>query len=174
MAEVDPGRPQVVNPELSVDLTRLLQIRGPLGVLNVLDVVVPVVSLGDVVTPSINIRGPTFRSTDIFSAGFQAAPPVNTVLADTLALPAGIYDVVLQFSYVETTTQAVRFQHRNAANAANLMEMDFLTDPNAAYVGPQMFPFAYELATNERLRFIITGAGAVGSFYTSVIFARIR
>jgi len=174
MAEADPRIPQVVDPELTVDLTRLLQIRGPLGVLNVLDTIVPVVSLGNVVTPDINVRGPTFRSTDVFSIGRLGAPAAGTVLADTGALPAGIYDVMTLMTIQETINNFIRFSHRNAANTADLMTYDPSIGLDARSQGFDRLVFSYELAINERLRFTTVGASAVGSMYAAVIFARIR
>lgn len=174
MAEQDPTRPQAIDPEVTADLTRLLRIRGPLGILNVLDTIVPVVSLGNVVTPDINVRGPTFRSTDVFSAGLVGAPVIGTVLADTLALPAGTYDVIGLISITETNINVVEFQHRDAANASNLMVFSFLSGPDLRNDGMDRLTLSYELAANERLRFVVIGTGSVGSNYSGVIFARAR
>lgn len=176
MAEVDPSRPQVVDPERSADLVRLLTVRGPLGVLNVADIVVPTVSLGDVVTPSINIRSPSFRSTDVFSAGLQAPPPINTVLADTGPLNAGIYDMIIVSAVSTTAGSGILHQHRNAANTATLMEFLGLVGPDADLIfrGTQRMVFSYEFAANERFRILNDTAGPVGSLFAFTIFARSR
>jgi len=177
MADPDPNTPQVVDPERVVDLTRLLQIRGPLGVLNVLDTIVPVVNMGDVVARSITVNQPAFRSTDIFSAGVLLAPAVGTVLADTLALPEGTYDVQLQMSSnsANTFSDAFEVQHRNAADNANLATWSFLiaTAPDRT-TGYAQQAFAYELGINERLRIINTLIGEAGRAFACTIFARIR
>lgn len=175
MAETDSRVPQAVNPEVTANLTRLLQIRGPLGILNVLDTIVPVVSLGNVVTPDINIRGPIFRSTDVFSAGAQAAPATGAVLADTLALPDGTYDVKIAININESANRQLSVEHRNAANTANLMVFDIPMGLDRSMMGMDKLSFSYVLAVNERLRVINSGtAGTVGSGYSVVIFARIR
>lgn len=177
MAEPDPNTPQVVDPERVVDLTRLLQIRGPLGVLNVLDTIVPVVNMGDVVARSVEVRQPAFRSTDIFSAGVLQAPPVGTVLADTGALAEGIYDIrlIMTTNSAGTFTDTIQVQHRNAANTANLAAWDFVvviaTSDNAQY---RQQEFAYELGLNERLRIINVKVGQAAKIFACTIFARRR
>ena len=176
MAEVNPNVPQAVDPEVLVDLTRLLQIRGPLGVLNVLDTIVPVVSLGNVVTPTITVLQPAFRSTDVFSNGIQINQAAGTVLADTGQLPAGVYDLLIQMAGDNNeANQRIAFEHRNAANSANLATWDYLLHMNVDDTkswGP--FPLAYELENNERIRLVQIAAGQVLRSTDGVIFARIR
>ena len=176
MAEVNPTVPQAVDPEVAVSLTRLLQIRGPLGVLNVLDTIVPVVSLGDVVERTVTVLQPSFRSTDVFSNGIQINQVAGTVLADTGQLPAGVYDVMLQMAGDNNeANQRVAFEHRNAANSTNLATWDYLLHMNVDDTkswGP--FHLAYELAVNERIRLVQVEAGQISRSTDGVIFARIR
>ena len=176
MAELDSTRAQAIDPEVQADLVRLLQIRGPLGVLNVADIIVPVVSLGNVVTPDINIRPPVFRSTTIFSEGLISAPLGTAILADTQSLPSGTYDVILQgtINDAAATNRGMNLQHRNAGNTANLMSISILMDLNGAFNSLINFTFSYELALNERLRLTSIIAGSAGSRYSAIIFARIR
>lgn len=178
MAEpTDPG-PVADDPELTVNLTRLLNIRGPLGLLKVLDTVVPVVSLGNVVQPIVEINQPAFRSTDVFSNGVLVAPAAGTVLADTGQLAAGTFDVQYYVSAMDFLgTRQLDFEHRNAANAANLAIWSFLFFNAVENQTKQWGPFnmGYEVALNERLR-IVVGAVAIGAAIPVVatIFARRR
>jgi len=176
MAESDPDTPQVVDPELTVNLTRLLQIRGPLGVLNVLDTIVPVVNMGDVVTRSVRVEQPSFRSSNIFSSGVLVAATANTVLADTGALAEGVYDMIISGeNSAPNPAHALIVEHRNAANAANLAIWNHLMSSvinGVGIVGPHAF--AYEFGVNERLRLLNRTALAGADTTNGVIFARRR
>lgn len=173
MAEPTEAGPVARDPELTANLTRLLSITGPLGVLKVLDTIVPVVSLGDVVQPTITVVTPSFRSSDIFSAGVQVGQDAGTVLADTGQLAAGTYDVkVLIASASPTSLQEVDMEHRNAANAANLAVWPHYVVNDGR--GPWAYEFGYVLALNERLRAVQVVADSAGRGNAAVIFARIR
>lgn len=172
MAEPDPNTPQVVDPERVVNLTRLLQIRGPLGVLNVLDTIVPVVNMGDVVTRTVTVLQPAFRSTDVFSEGVRVAAPANTVHADTGALAEGTYDLQLYISPNQSDNVHWEVQHRNAANTANLAIWPVLA-PAATGTG-LLQELAYVLAINERLRILNIGGFSAGIQSAAFIFARRR
>ena len=175
MAEVDPTVPQVVDPERTVDLTRLLQIRGPLGVLNVLDTIVPVVNMGDVVARAVRVNQPVFGSSDIFSINLQTAAPINTIHADTGPLPEGDYDIILIGHVQSTIALNWEFQHRDAANAANLALWFDGTYANT--VGSGQFvrqTFAYTFGLNERLRVLNLTALPAGHTSYAAIFARRR
>jgi len=178
MAETDPNTPQVVDPELTVDLTRLLQIRGPLGVLNVLDTIVPVVNMGDVVTRTVTVLQPSFRSSDVFSNGILNGPAANTILADTGALAEGVYDLIMSFQTFDVPNALSAFvvEHRNAANAANLAVWNYLTlsDNTVNRVAYPNQMFAYEFSLNERLRISNNVGVPIGFGMTAVIFARRR
>jgi hypothetical protein len=175
MAESDPSTPQVVDPELTVDLTRLLQIRGPLGVLNVLDTIVPVVNMGDVATSTVKILQPAFRSTDIFSEGVQIQQPANTLLADTGALAEGVYDVNINMtSGLLEVNQTFQVQWRNAANSANLAVWPHvirMVDANSISIS---LALALDFGATERLRILQMLASGINSDAAAVIFARRR
>lgn len=166
----------VNDPELIANLNRLLQLIGPLGPISLLETIVPVVSMGDVVARTITVDQVAFRSSDVFTAGTQIAPVSGTVLADTLALPAGTYDVIIQASCTQVSADnECTLQHRDAANAANLMEnVHMLSGSNN--VGPMnwSYGFGYELASNERLRILSGLAAAAGTRWSATIWARIR
>lgn len=176
MAELNPNVPQVNDPELEVEVIRLLQIVGPLGKLNVIDAVLPTINLGNAVPTEVEVRQPSFRSTDVFSTGLQTNQAANTILADTGPLAAGVFDVMIHGSTNTTTDPAsIIAEHRNAANAANLATWDYYCmtgGGNAVVWGP--FHFAYEFALNERLRLLQSLAGGAGRTFAAVIFARIR
>lgn len=176
MAEPDPNTPQVVDPERVVDLTRLLQIRGPLGVLNVLDTIVPVVNMGDVVARTVTVRQPAFRSTDIFSNGWQASQLAGTILADTGPLAEGIYDVIFSSTaHTNVIEQRVETQLRNAANSANLASWDHaigvIVDGGKT---PVHYAIALDLGDNERLRIIQILTVGANAGLAGIIFARRR
>jgi len=175
MAEpTDPG-PVALDPELAASLVRLLNIRGPLGNLKVLDTIVPVVSLGDVVQSTVQVVAPAFRSSDVFSAGVQVAAAANTVHADTLSLAAGIYDVTLQLSCGENSLNTnFVLEHRNAANAANLMTIPIVMNSISNAASPSTWSFGYELALNERLRILNAVAMNANRRTAAWIMARIR
>jgi len=175
MAESDPTIPQVVDPERTVDLTRLLKIRGPLGVLNVLDTIIPVVNMGDVVTRSINIQQPSFRTTDIFGGAFYTGAAADTILADTGALAEGDYDMIISMtSRSSAALQHFNIEIRNAANTANLAiwshSMRMLSADSIAHT----LTLALVLAVNERVRVLQRVANAPGESSAVVIFARRR
>lgn len=177
MAEQNSNIPQVTDPNTVADLIRLLQIRGAIGVLNVADIVLPVVNLGDLSPSETIARLPAWRSTDVFSEGVQVTPAAGTVLADTGQLPAGVYDVAFMCSSNEDadTQGVIDFEHRNAANAANLAVWSHLLRNSAlATTVWAYYTFGYELAVNERLRSISPRAGSAGEAYSATIFARIR
>jgi len=170
----DPG-PVSNDPELQAALTRILQIRGPLGVLKVLDTIVPVVSLGDVVQPSITVLQPSFRSTDIFSVGVVQAPAAGATLADTGPLAAGTYDVRFLCSAGDGTAGArIDLAHRNAADNANLALWQHNIRSANSDAMLWEYTFGYEIAANERLRATAAVAGAAGARWYATIFARLR
>lgn len=172
MADPDPNTPQVVDPERVVNLTRLLQIRGPLGVLNVLDTIVPVVNMGDVVTRTVTVLQPNFRSTDVFSAGIQVAAAPGTVHADTGPLAEGVYDIHYYIEIGGTTNVNFAVNHRDAADLVNLARWEYIGNFRGGPIATQTL--AYEFAANERLqiRNIVVAAAGVGT--VASIFARLR
>lgn len=96
------------------------------------------------------------RPTIWANSGVQIASPINTILCDTGQLPAGNY----WFNLVAVVEAAVeiRFEHRNAANAATLDE--FLFDFTTAVHGFTQ-QVVVTLALNERMRaYNVTAFGA--------------
>lgn len=177
--ELPPGTPEVDDPILIADFIRALSIKGAIGRLRVLDVVMPTVPIGNVLAQNVTVLNPSsapvFRSTDVFSAGTQVAPAANTVLADTTALPAGVYDVIITLGDTAVTVNSsFVIQHRNAANAANLMTIPIIGGSGAGPSGTTTVVFAYEIALNERLRVLNEIAGLAARRFAAFIFARLR
>lgn len=176
MGALDPNVPRVNDPELEANLIRLLDVVGPLGTIRVLDVVMPVVSLGNVVNPTVDTRTPSWRAGDTVF-GQAVSPAQNTVLADTGALPAGTYDVFSYLEYTGAGTPGSLFilEHRNAANNATLATLLSLASDgggNSFHIAT-LPTIGYELGLNERLRTITPLLSNTGGFSSS-IFARRR
>jgi len=169
--------PHSVDEDLKVEVIRQLEVVGQVDDLELIPAILPVISLGSVVPLTVQIFQPSFRSTDIFSAGMQVAQGANNVAADTGQLPAGIYDVQLYMGMSELvqTTASMNFEHRDAANAANLATYAVL-GRTTVDGGPVQITqnFAYELAVNERIRIVQSTAFAAGRFALATIFARRR
>jgi len=176
MAETTPFVPQVNDPDLVVALTRLLSIIGPLGRLNVADLVVPVVIMGDVVARTVQIQEPAFRSSDIFTAGIQTAQPAGTILADTGQLTEGTYDIQVHTGQWSTTAgQRAALEIRNAANTANLIQWEvFIGFLTSGGVPNLILNMALEFAANERFRVLQGASNAAGNFALAAILARRR
>ena len=172
MAERDATRAQSLDDEVLASLHRLLKIVGPVGLLNVSDTIVPVVSLGDVVQRTITVAQPAFLPANIFTA-LNTASAAGTVQADTGALPEGTYDCQIMVSADNTGDLTWNFQHRNAANTASLVEWNHRTQ-GGGNTPPFLQVFAVEIALNERLRVVNNQALAAGEIAASAIFARIR
>ena len=169
MAELEPRTPQSIDPDLQANLVRLLQIKGPLGILNVPDVIVPVVIMGEIAPRDVITRQPRFDVADWFSAGITLSPAANSILADTGQLPAGVYDVIISIgSNTGAAAEQWAVQHRDAANAANLgiIEHIQLAEGNAQQ--PLYMAFSHSFVSNERLRILNTSA-IVGSVIATIL-----
>lgn len=104
----------------------------------------------------------------IDSQGEQVNPTNSTVLADTGALPGGgIYEVRV----LTSTTVAARptIQHRNAANTANVDDVQEWFLPDGTTVG---FVFRFAAQANERFR-ILLGTGITGTAVANITAYRI-
>lgn len=173
MGDIDPSVPQVNDPELEADLIRALSVVGQIGKLRVVDIVIPTISLGNVIQQTVQVLTPAYRSTDIFSAGVAITPAAATVLADTGGLPAGTYDVQVHMSTTEETNRGnFEFQHRNSGDTVTLMTAAYAV--NRLGYGLTKISFGYELGDNERLRVLNIIVGGAGDRYAAVIYARRR
>ena len=110
-----------------------------------------------------------------FTTGVQAAPAINTVLADVGAQVAGTYNILVMASAMDAAAVAnpqIALQRRDGANAANVWEQRFLFSATAG--GPTNLQiiqqFRVQLQTNERIRIINTVAGGAASSYHANIW----
>jgi hypothetical protein len=93
--------------------------------------------------------------------GRVAALGIQAVLADTGALPAGVYDFEVNMALADVLAAGVGIfiEHRNAANAATLKDLGGVT-PGASLSGYKIRN--YRLAANERVR-LVGGSAAAGA-----------
>lgn len=140
-------------------LTRL-GIRPPFQEGYLLSNVVQPVSIvdSDISIPAA-VSLPTIDSSN--TAGDQTAPAVDTVLADTGALAANDYNLVITCGIVNSTSalRGVTLARRNAANSADIWTARLMCNSTAAFV-----PIAVRvrLQLNERVVVrtgILFGAG---------------
>lgn len=163
MGERDPTRAQVTRQDIGEELTRLLDVKGPLGVLNISDEVqtsVILESLGFVKARSFI---PAVKLADRFGGG-GIADPANTLQAETTPLDVGIYDLRVLIG-LTTVVGSFDFelQWRDAANAVNLMLVDiFVTEGQV----DSTFAFNVE-AAGERFR--VFNFTAIPAGVTSVV-----
>jgi len=164
VAPRDPIRPQLDFPELTADLIGQLNLKGQVGLLDFLDSVQPTIIVAVRQGVGFTFNPPAFAAAAVFSNS-SSAPAVNTVLADTGQLAAGVHDVIVGWSMSNNTAIVnIDLQHRNAANTATLANWPHQLQGDASVVVQSMpINFAYEIAVNERLRWQIT----VGSMSAS-------
>lgn len=171
MAERDPTVPQSDDAELQAEVIRLLRIVGPLGRLNVADIIVPVLHMGDVVSRAVDARPPLFTSNNLFTEGIKTSGAANELMADTGQLPMGDYDLICTLQSSSSSTLNWEVQHRNAANTANIAAFQVTNRVNADSFSER---FGYTFAANERLRIITLEAFPIGDDTSAHIFAAIR
>ncbi len=137
--------------------------------------VTPVVLVGGTVS-FIAASTPAYGVTDVFTAGLLTAPAINTIMADTGALPVGSYTLQL-FYYVEIDDATFELQWRNAANSANLATQRFrLFGPPGANPGVNNLVLStrYNIENaSERFRVQLMEAGGVGQDNQATIQAKI-
>lgn len=173
MAERIPGAPQIDDPQILADFIRAIPIRGKLGELNVLDVLLPTFQIGTLTPVQVTLQQPSFGSAFLFSAGHQVAVAANFVHADTLGLPAGTYEVMFGISTGgESGNIPWTVEHRNAANTVTLASLPLVTEAEGNVHGP--FALAYDFGATERLRIVNGTLFGGGSRSAAWIYARIR
>lgn len=172
MGHRNPFVPQVNDPELEADLIRLLSIVGALGTLNVVDTVVPTVSLGSI-ADEIDNRSPVFLDTDIHSEGVKTAPTASLLLADTGQLNTGIYDISIALSSTEVAVDnTLNIEHRNAANTGTVRQWTVVHGRDNSLIFT--FNMAMSFTQNERLTVRNQVAGTAARVYSAVIFKLLR
>ena len=172
MAGRDPNKVQLDFPQLTADLIAALRLTGTLGLLDLSDVVVPTISVGNVRPQTFTANPVVFDSGEIFS-NYADNVALNTVMTDTGALPAGIYDVLFGLSVAASSTKInLEFQWRDAANAANLAAWpntisNLLPVTSSMPIGL----FSLNIGVNERLRVINLISASLGQVASFIMVA---
>lgn len=182
MAERDANLPQLDFPQLTADLIRELRLTGTLGLLGMGDLVVPTFIIGSRGGAlAVTAEAPVFTSAQIFD-GSVNAPAVNTVIVDSLALPAGDYDVFGSITLggnAPVTNATLELQHRDAANAATLAVLLNIGGSVAGTAVNEVPTLSlpligYRIGLNERLRVQLVDDGTASGRCAGVIGVRIR
>ena len=141
MADFNDPRPQIVDPDLVVEIARLLKLRGQIGELVVSDQVELNLLLGSVGFVKSLSFPPAFDFQDFASAGLQTAAAANTVHAATATLPVGSYDMfftishevslgrLFQIRFAPTTQQIDIFIERDATLVATNFAIEITGTP---------------------------------------------
>jgi len=176
MAPRDPTRPQLDFPDLTAELITALRLTGQVGLLDFLDGVRPTFLIGIREGVGLTLTTPAFASAGVAS-DFTQAPAVNAILADTGPLPAGTYDIQVGCSVTNSAgATELQFQHRDAANAANLATWHLIGRTDVNPLAQSMpFNFGYVIGANERLRFqTLVTVGSVQSRFHTYVMTQIR
>jgi len=129
------------------------------------DTVVPMALVDSDVVLEATVLSPLYPTPS--SAGELAAPVAGTLFADTGPLPVGNYSFRFWVDSDDAGALSLRFEHRNAANAANIWAQVFTSARSGQ---TQYHPIRMTLAANERLRIIsVTNAGG-GTIWQASIF----
>ena len=146
MAEFTDPRPQIVDPDLIVEIARLLKLRGQIGELVVSDQVELNLLLGSVGFVKSLSFPPAFNFSSFASEGVQTAALASTVHAVSATLPAGVHDVFLTISHevslgklfsvqtLPTTQQFDIFIERDATLITNSLAIEIVGTPQAIQV----------------------------------------
>lgn len=165
----------IVDPELLAAVTRQFNLRGELQPFNLTENVVPIFDIGRLVGITEVQKVATPDSANAVRVGAAAAfhlntgleasapadwfddstlnPAAGTVLADTGQLAAGIHMIWGSFG-MDDVTQVVdaSLQWRNAANAANVGELQINASGEGPYV--RVGPLFVDVTLNERFRWV--------------------
>jgi hypothetical protein len=101
------------------------------------------------------------------ASGIVIAPAANAVIADTGPLPAGKYRVTVHFGStgVAAVGKGMSYEHRNAANTANVRTF---TWPTPMFGRVELYYVG--VALNERVRVVnATTVGEAASRYSAYI-----
>ena len=137
---------------------------------------VPMWWLSDVVTPvAIVDSNATVQTTfnepegSFATAGIQNGPTAATMLADTGALPAGLYRFKVWWSFADTGKyNEIHLEHRNNLNSANIWNTQLSCPQN--HQANAWLEFIIRLATDERLRAHPNVNASAGVNYSTIIF----
>ena len=169
MAQRIAGQPQVLDDKFVDDMVRDLKVVGSLGVLNVVDGIIPVYLIGQRTAFQLNLATPAFEASNTFSAGAQTGTAAGFIMADTLDLPAGQYDIELWLDGDHGNAFQWQFFWLDAANA-NKVRHDFITNTET---GHAQVVFALDLEEGDQLQ-LKSGFVHITVFVQGTILARLR
>lgn len=132
--------------------------KGPLGTVTVIPGSTPFLN---VLAEDVSVKaGGAPVSNPTAAGGSAAAPTAAQVIADTGQLAAGVYyiEAFLAISGASLAGKHLVLQHRDAANAATLMELALCPAGGAMGAGRERLV----VALNERVR-VVVGAVAVAA-----------
>lgn len=137
------------------------------------DTILPVSLVNSQITLAAEAVPVLYNRAEIFD-GQATAPAVGTVIADTGALTAGDYDVLLWITQAITAAQnQMNFEHRDAANAANIwLHLPIIGDGTTSQL--LNAAFSVTLLADERLRVVAGNTMAAGEKASATIFAKRR
>jgi hypothetical protein len=104
------------------------------------------------------------------TAGELTAPAINTRLADTAALAAGQYNVLLLLSSTENNNRAYRFRRRNAADNGDIWSMQLELVAGMDFI--DLGPLRLVINASERLVVENTVAIAAGQIVQASIWTQ--
>lgn len=128
MGERDPSRAQITRQDIGEELTRLLDIKGPLGVLNVSDEVRVIMILESLGFVKAKTFSPSSKRSEIQFGGGTALA-AGTVIVDSGPLQVGVYDLRLLIGLdIQATTKTFQLEWRNFDNTVTLNSFDVIFD----------------------------------------------
>ena len=169
MAGRNAAQPQVIDDKFVDDMVRDLKVVGSVGVLNVADGIIPVYLLGQRTAFQLNLATPAFEAANTFSAGAQTGTTAGQIMADTLVLPAGQYDIELWLDGDHGNAFQWQLFWLNAGGG-NKVRHDFITNTEDGHAQVVM---ALELEEGERLQ-LKSGFVHITVFVQGTILARLR
>lgn len=173
----DPSRPQLDFPQLVADVIADLRLQGTIGLLDFVPSMQPVyIAASRAGSLEVVALDPVFEVATIFTDVTVIAAAAS-VLADTGQLPAGTYDVKAFLAHeagiVAGVSSIAQLAHRNAANTANLSDLDTgLFSDGAGLITIRDWKYSTTLAENERIRFATGVTITQGTLMTTIMAKR--
>lgn len=164
MSYTNPAVPQLDNPEVQHQLAVELPVRGALG-----EIVCPDVASLGVLIGSISAERNRWLEpvlTVVSSDWTLGAVAAGTVLADSGALSAGIYDVQAWGYSEDNSPYRLELQQRDAANAVTKAQVPLALE-NRGSMGHVRL--ALTLLEGERLRIVTAGGIGAGSYIIGTV-----
>jgi len=169
MARRNAAQPQVIDDKFVDDMVRDLKVVGSVGVLNVADGIIPVYLLGQRTAFQLNLATPAFEAANTFSDGAQTGTTAGDIMADTLDLPAGQYDIELLLDGDHGNAFQWKFEWLNLAGGFKVQH-NFFTNTESGHAQVVM---ALELEEGDQL-LLRSGFTHITVFVQGTILARLR